>query len=156
MARKKPAKPAADPVGSVPPKSGKAAKPKKQGNVLAVTVSGARGLHTVEPDHYSWKDGPDLRADPIEPGAIVRLRPPATATDAEVERSRKAFEEAGAARVTVLPRPRAELLPEKAAGAPQKAVGAREAVLSLVEESSSKDKGALRALCEKVMAEVGL
>lgn len=124
-----------------------------RGSVRHVPLESARELLTVPVDSPLWSKGIFNSRVPIG-GSIVRLRPPETATDDEVEDARKFFLNAGAAKVVVLPRPRAELLPEKAPKA--KAVGARDAVVALVEESNSKDKDALRKLCDRVMGEVGL
>jgi hypothetical protein len=90
-------------------------------------------------------------------GAIVRLQPPIDATDEDIARVTRAWAQRGVARVIVLPRPKAALVPEKAAReAPAQAYGAREAVLSLVAESNSRDRDALQRLCEKIMGEAGL
>lgn len=141
-------------------------------SVRHVPLEGHRRLYTVAPDDACWRSERSTRPDVT--GAIVRMRPPADATDDAIAKLRKEFEQQGAARVFVLPRPRAELLPGKNQVCPgcrdgvgclfpikcelpkAKAVGAREAVASLVEESNSKDKDALRTLCEKVMSKVGL
>lgn len=159
MARKKPTPPT-DQNGSVePPKvsTKQIAAAKAARAVVQVPLEGARCLVTIEADGSEWEEEPDFRLDPLPPGAIVRLRPPATATDGAIDRLRALFEQAGAARVTVLPRPRADVLPEAVASSvPEKAVGAREAVLGLVEESNAKDKAVLRDLAERVMAEVGI
>lgn len=122
-------------------------------SVRHVSLEGARELYTVATDSPLWGGSPPRKLSRFK-GAIVRLRPPETASDDTVEEIRQFFLKHEAAKVIVLPRPRAELLPEKVTKA--KAVGAREAVTALIEESNSKDRGALRTLCEKVMGEVGL
>jgi hypothetical protein len=116
----------------------------------------SRNLITVLPDWPIWKGTVSKKALDAT-GAIVRIRPPPEATDEDVERVRALMLMKGAERVGVLPRPRAELVPAAVAEAARgKAYGARQAVLSLVEESNSKAREALSALCEKIMAEVGL
>lgn len=122
-------------------------------SVRRVSVEGARELLTVPPDAPIWGGSPPSYRTKVA-GAIVRLRPPEKATDDDVEEIRKFFLGKGAAKVTVLPRPRAELLPSKVEKA--KAVGAREAVTALVAESNSRDRESLHRLCEKIMGEVGL
>lgn len=124
-------------------------------SVRHVPLESARELYTVPVDSPIWGGSPPTRLSRFE-GAIVRLRPPEQATDDAIEEIRGFFLKHGAVKVVVMPRPRAELLPSKAPRAQAKAVGAREAVVGLVEESNSKDKGALRKLCEHVMGEVGL
>jgi hypothetical protein len=119
-------------------------------------VGDARALLTVEQESALWD--PDRRcAVSVPRGAIVRLRPPATATDDDVARVRDCYEKLGAERVSVLPRPKAEVVPARVAReAPARAESARAAVLALVEEANTKDRATLRSLCEMVMAEVGL
>lgn len=148
MARSK--KPKAVPAGTV--------STHNDGQVEVRKVD-TRRLYTVEPDRSEWLHTERvLGVGPKEffEGAIVRLRPPATATDVDVDRVRTFYEKAGAAKVSVLPRPKADVIPQDVQQAPAKAVGAREAVLSLVEESNTKDRDGLRAFCERVMAECGL
>lgn len=127
-------------------------------SVQHVPIEGSRYLITIPADSHGWSAeelGEHFRRLNIE-GAIIRLRPPEKASDDDVERVRKFFEGAKAERVIVLPRPRSELLPSLAASKVQKAVTARSAVTSLVDESNSKNKEALRKLCEHVMSKVGL
>lgn len=149
MARKKPAK--AVPTGTVPESTHDDGK-------IEVRKIDTRRLLTIDVDHPIWDKGEKLIGVGGEPvkEAIVRLRAPVKATDIDVERVRRAYEEAGAAKVTVLPRLRTEVLPQDVQQSPAKAIGAREAVLCLVEESNTKDRDALRALCERVMGECGL
>lgn len=126
-----------------------------RGAVRHVDVKDSRQLITVPVDSPIWGGSPPhTRAMKQIAGAIVRLRPPEKATDDDVEGIRGFFLKYGASKVVVLPRPRSELLPSKAEKAT--AVGAREAVTTLIAESNSKDRTALENLCEKVMAEVGL
>lgn len=125
--------------------------------VRRVELKEPRALVTVDVDHPVWKDGSAARPDPATSGAIVRLRPPHTASDADVERVRAHYQNGGAVRVTVLPRLRSEVIPADVSNRrPEKAIGARQAVLEIVEETNSKDRELLLALCEKIMAENGL
>ncbi len=140
----------ADPRGSVFPGTGTSAK------INGVPLAGSRELVTVGPEDGIWKGERETKQGTVE-GAIVRLRPPAAATDEEVERVRAEFAGKKAERVVVMPRPRAELVPASVAEAAKgKAYGAREAVLTLVSESNAKDRDALAKLCEQIMSEVGL
>lgn len=125
--------------------------------VRHVPVEGSRRLVTVAIDDSCWRS--DAQTIPFVEGAIVRMRPPIDATDERIEELRKDFIRHGAVRVFALPRPRAEVLPggkEDVVLPKAKAMSARAAVMSLVDESNSKDKESLRALCEKVMSKVGL
>lgn len=92
----------------------------------------------------------------VPPGAIVRIRPEQDWPEGEEEQLRAAFEKAGAARVFVIPRPRADVVPAREAPAKAWIEGPRAAVLALVSESNATDREGLRALCEKVMEEEGL
>lgn len=158
MARKKPTKLTEPTESGTTLSRSEPADTDHERSVKPVLLDASRELHTIDSNHPYWSKPPTPRAkDPSVVGAIVRLRPPASATDEQVEAMRKLFAKAGAERVTVLPRPRAEVVPANAHDrACEKAIGARQAVLSLVEESNSKDKKALGGLCERVMAEVGL
>jgi hypothetical protein len=126
----------------------------EKSGVRVLRLEGARPLYTVGPASPIWVGKePEGNFD----AAIVRLQPPVDATDERVELTRAFFLRQKAVKVIVLPRPRAEVIPAAAQkGDKAKAFGAREAVLSLVEESNSKDKDNLRTLCEKVMGVVGL
>lgn len=132
------------------------ARRKPKDAVVRMELDSPRELLTIDADSPAWLDPTAVSPKGCR-GAIVRLRPPAGAADSAVALVRAIFENAGAARVTTLPRPRAEVVPARAKdrGA-AKAVGAREAILQLVDESSSKDKAALRGFCEALMAEAGL
>jgi hypothetical protein len=125
--------------------------------VHPIKLEDSRELLTVEPNDGIWDRSIRESMRPDVEGTIVRLRPSASRSDGEVEEVRAWFEKGGAARVSVLPRPRAEVIPAAVAEhRPDRAVGAREAVTSLVEESNSKNKALLRELCEQVMAKCGL
>lgn len=116
-----------------------------------------RRLLTIDTEHPDWSQLDRRKAVSNVEGAIVRLRPPHTVSDADVERVRVFYEKVGAARVTVLPRPRVDVVPNDVAEKrPEKAIGAREAVLTLIRETNSKDRDLLRELCERVMAECGV
>jgi hypothetical protein len=121
-----------------------------------IQIEDARELVTVPLDSALW-DPKRRNAITVGTGAIVRLCPPTTAADDTVRGLREAYEKAGATRVVVLPRPKAELLPEDArAVEAEEPAGAREAVAQVVAETNTKDRGALSALCEKIMSEEGL
>lgn len=87
-------------------------------------------------------------------GAIVRIRPGVNVPDDAIAMIRGMVSDAAA--IIVLPRPRGAVVPAQVAAATRSAMGAREAVLSLVVESNSRDRELLKAFCEKIMGEVGL
>jgi len=122
---------------------------KKPEPVRAVAIEKARRLVTVGPDPW-----PTAVSGVV--AAIVRIQPPLSASDDEVLRLCEEARANGAARVFALPRPKPEIVPQKVQEAAPRAIGARAAVLELVEESASKDKPALRELCERIMARNGL
>ncbi len=123
-------------------------------SVERVPFSKARELMTVQPGDGCWKGTLPKRKK--FDGLIVRLQPPATATDEEVAALRKFYEARGAERVFVSPRARSAVLPEKAMTTSVPKETARQAVVALVAESNAKDKASLHALCELVMSEEGL
>jgi len=106
-----------------------------------VTVTSEEG--ETDPRRVEW------------PGAIVRIRPKASDTEQRVEEMKRELQRLGAERVVVLPRPRAEVVPEREKRA-QRPEDARAAVASLVAESSVEDRGSLASLCEEIMARNGL
>ena len=121
-------------------------------------VEGARAFVTVGPDAFVWKvlEAQHLPADLR--GAFVRLEPPGgdASTDEEIARVRRLCEEAGALRVAVLPRRRAATVLAPRERRPHKR--ARDVVAELVKEANlpEEDREAVRALCEGVMAKVGI
>lgn len=123
-----------------------------------VDVEGARELVTIGPDAPIWKV--DLagafRTDDLCAGKIVRLIPPHDATDEQVAGVRAAV--ASAAAVRLMPRRRvAVVVEEKAQGMGTSAHRrARDVVLQMVEEANTRDRSALRAFCEQVMARAGM
>ncbi len=120
-------------------------------SVVPVPVQDARDLLTFEPGDSAWSGKKPKRKH--YQGAVVRLKPPAGATDEQVEELRSYCETRGAAKIVVLPRPRANPLPA-ARFETSKSVGARAAVEQLVAESKTGE--ALAAFCESVMGEAGL
>lgn len=143
--------------GYQPPKKAELLVP-ADARVSVVHVA-SRALVTIEATAALWsalRTG-ETTSFPKVNGAIVRMRPPADATDEEVAGMRALLEARGAERVIALARPKGDVLPAKLAAklatAPR---GAREVVLGLVEEANAKDRNKLRELAEKVMAEVGL
>lgn len=128
---------------------------RKKGAKGAASSEGVRQVEIGGRQLVTW----DLAepAPAIDRGAIVRLKPHHDTPDGAVEAARVSCERAGAIRVTLLPKPIGEVVPNAAKPASSEAPrGAREAVLELIEESASKDKARLRAFCEQVMAEQGL
>lgn len=126
--------------------------PRGSDGVRRETFEWSRELVTVEPTEPFWAGTlPKRKYD----GAIVRLRPPATAGDEDVAAARLFFEKRGAERVIVLPRPRAEVVPQESISATT-SESARAAVLALARESNSTDRNALAAFVEEIMAEEGL
>lgn len=121
----------------------------------------ARELVTVDYEDPIWsaEDVADgvvaFRIRHAKGAAIVRLRPPAVASDARIAEVKAAFEQW--ARVLVVPRPKASAVPrEEAAKIATTHETARQAVLALVDVANVEDRTALREFCEKTMAEEGL
>lgn len=122
-------------------------------NVRFVPSPAARALATTTPDDPVWRGSPAS----CEPGAIVRLRPPADASDADVARVRAAHERAGAVRCRVEPRaPGAEVLarPRSAEKAERRTF--REVVMGMAAEARPHDREALVAVLDEALTEEGL
>ena len=123
-------------------------KSTKTGFRIDILPHAARRLLTIDWD-TKW-DPEDAR------DAFVRLRPPATATDEQVEKVRQDVVLAGCKAVRVLPRPRGEVLTQEAKSAPRTRETLREACLSLVETVATRDREKLREEVESVLVRVGL
>lgn len=118
-----------------------------------VPASSARVLATIGPDDPAWKG--EHPACP--PGAIVRIRPPASASDADVARVQASLERAGASRARVEARAAgADVLPRKAERAPAERRTIREVVIGMAGEARSEDRGALVAFLDEVLSEEGI
>jgi|HubBroStandDraft_5_1064220.scaffolds.fasta_scaffold183013_2 hypothetical protein len=123
------------------------------------TFEKGRALLRVHPDGSAWAI-PDTFASmlgTIAEGAIVRLDPPASASDADVDVVRDAFVRAGAAAVRVSDRQRDAVVvdPETKVeiAAPR---DVRAIVRELVDAANVEDREALRELCEVHLSKAGL
>lgn len=129
--------------------------------VTARAIEGGRKMVRVHPDGMVWarEDLATLPASmmPAMEGAIVRIDPPADASDAKVEEVRAAFERAGAEAVRVSTRSNSDVVVhEPPPGAPPVRRDLREVVHELVEGANVDDLPALRELAERLMAKAGL
>lgn len=90
-------------------------------------------------------------------GALVRLHPPADASDGDVAAVVGRVERAGAVRVKVVPRVAApEVVRRTGAGPSSPRLGHRAAVMAVADESRSSDPEALRALLGGILDEEGI
>lgn len=137
--------------------------PEPEFQVVEKFVEGARAFVTIGPEHRTWDAGKvDENGDVVEapldvaPGSFVRVEPPPGASDEDVASVRAACEKLGAIRVVVLPRRRAAVVTAPREKRPHRK--AREVVGELVKEANlpEEDREAVRALCEGVMAKVGI
>jgi len=131
-----------------------AAKPIPPPLVRFVHLTDSRVLMTVRPADPVWSGAP-----PICPmGAIVRIRPPAEASDADVLRQRDAHERAGAARVRVEPRAAGERVLPPVAAPETSAVRAtvRGVVMSMAAEARAHDSAALVEVLDRALSEQGV
>lgn len=114
----------------------------------------ARRLLTVEPEAAVWT-GAEIE-DEVE-GAIVRLQPPADATDARIEEIKALFELSGAVAVKVIPRQASGSIGRCADDeVTVEPVGLRQAVYEVAEQMATADAEALRLELDSVMDEVGM
>jgi hypothetical protein len=121
--------------------------------VRFVPLSDVRRLVTIHPNDRVWTSF-DARCPE---GAIVRVRPPATASDADVERVEAGLKRAGAVRVRVEPRVAGEKVvapvntPKRVARSTM-----REMVLAMVQEARTHNREALRDELERAMTKAGI
>lgn len=120
--------------------------------LLRVELLDSRRLVTIAPGDDYWKSGV---VEGVEKGTIVRIRPPAEASDEAVENLVRIMRECGAEACHVQPRERAAaVVPRESAK--RSSSSARQVVRDMVAESRSDDRDALSAECEGIMQEVGL
>lgn len=122
-------------------------------SVREIELPGRRVL-TIPPDHVAW-----VAAVPADvaglSGAIVRVQPPARATDDQVRRLVEDLREVGA-HVRLDPRPRAKAVPAEAVrqAAPR---SLREVVLGLCDRAGAcVDRAELRAEVEAILDAEGV
>lgn len=121
--------------------------------VRFVALSNVRRLVTIHPTDRVWTSF-DARC---EKGSIVRVRPPATASDADIERVEAALKRAGAVRVRVEPRAAEEKVVAKEE-APKRAARStmRETVLAMANEARTHNREALLEELEGAMTKAGI
>lgn len=121
--------------------------------VRFVALSDVRRLLTIHPTDSVWTSF----AAKCELGSIVRVRPPATASDADVQRVEAALLKAGAVRVRVEPRAVGEKVVAKPE-APKRAARStmRQTVLTMASEARTHHREALLEELERAMSEEGI
>lgn len=121
--------------------------------VRFVALSDVRRLITIHPTDSVWSSS----VVRCEAGSIVRVRPPATASDADVERIEAELKRAGAVRVRVEPRASGEKV-VATQEAPKRAARStmRETVLSMASEARTHNREALLEELERTMSEEGI
>ena len=118
-----------------------------------VALSDVRRLVTLHPSDSVWTSF----VVRCELGSIVRVRPPATASDADIARVEAELLRLGAARVRVEPRAAGEKVvasvdvPKRAARATM-----RETVLQMASEARTHNREALREELERAMSAEGI
>lgn len=121
--------------------------------VRFVALSDVRRLVTIHPTDSVWTSF----APKCEHGSIVRVRPPATASDADIARVEAELLRLGAARVRVEPRVAGEKVvasvdvPKRAARATM-----RETVLQMGNEARTHNREALREELETALTKAGI
>ena len=126
------------------------------GIAKAVPFGGARLLLTIGPEHAVWMDVDHVIRHVINcEGALVRLDPPATATDESVQVVRKVVRETmGAKRVVVVPRRRGRAVVAPNERGPL--ASHRAVVERLVASANVEDREALAAFCAGAMDRAGV
>lgn len=139
---------------------------RKRAGRPAAGETGAKVRHVARPGRWVLNVRPEDRGvwecpelpiglGPAGKGALVKLHPPADATDERIEEVAAAFKAAGAAAVQKAPRaPKAKTVPTKVQTT--KAATHRQVVAELVAEARFPDKRALQEACEQLMDEESL
>ncbi len=132
-------------------------------SVKTVELGGARRLVSIETDSEVWSSDVDVRQAlgskyKIE-GAIVRVKPPAVASDEQITHVKELLAEHGAVAVKVLPRASGEIpahvAKESRGRGPQRTI--RQVVLDRAAAvSNSRDRDALLQTLNNIMDEAGL
>lgn len=121
----------------------------------------ARKLITIDADHGCWA-GDVLNIEAEIKGAIVRIMPPANATDERIETIGKLCEMNGAVATKILPRRAIGAIgvaaeqAKEADGNDERVLGLRVAVHAVAARMATADRDALRVELDSVMDEVGL
>jgi hypothetical protein len=117
----------------------------------------ARTLLTFAEEHPAWTEGwAGPNADEAR-GALVRLFPPAAASEERIASVARALEAAGAARVKIVSRETPPDVVRRIVDDPSRSEAShREVVVRMADEARSRDRGALKALLDEVMTEEGL
>lgn len=122
--------------------------------VQVLKVKHARRFVTFETGDVYWLNGSTDGIGVTD--AFVRVQPPSTATDEQIETLRVFLEKGCAAEIRFQPRPRGEVVTAKSHVEAPKHTSIRETVLSLVDGANSKNPDALKMLVEETMGKVGL
>lgn len=117
-------------------------------SVEVVRLPLARELRTI-PINAANHFAPNAR------GAIVRLKPSEHDIDESISVAKQILQDAGAAYVFVLPKPRGTVLPEEKVRH-VRARSIREVVDALVAESAFDDKPALKEVVEEIASSEGI
>lgn len=117
----------------------------------------ASKLYTVPTDAAVWDEANIAVADAEFAGAFVRILPPHEASDAQIEAVRLAAQLGGAASIVVAPRAKGAGVVLKDATADRPTVtSSREVVMFMVQTANTRNRPALAALVETLIAKAGL
>lgn len=120
-------------------------------SVRAVTIP-ALSFYTFREDDPVWQS-PDNGPFPDPVPAFVRICPPNSATDHDIEVVKSHLE---GARIRVLSRQKPQTVVEQSKEQLSDCKNIREVVLILAKEANTGDRSALLELVESTLAEVGL
>jgi hypothetical protein len=120
--------------------------------VRFVPLGDTRELVTIRPTDPVWTSDRIV----CKPGSIVRLQPPATASDADITRVKEGLTRAGAARVRVEPRATGEKVVAQKEERPAARASIREVVFGMANEARTHNREALRAELERSLSEEGI
>jgi hypothetical protein len=125
---------------------------KSTSGVRFVPLVDTRELVTIRPTDPVWiSDSIVCKA-----GSIVRLQPPATASDADIARVKEGLQRAGAVRVRVEPRAKGEKVVAQKEERPAARATIREVVFGMSDEARTHNREALHAELERALSEEGI
>jgi hypothetical protein len=120
--------------------------------VQFVALQDTRELVTIRPTDLVWT----LQDIACKAGSIVRLQPPATASDADIARVKEGLIRSGAVRVRVEPRAAGEKIVAHVEERPAARATVREVVFAMASEARSHNPKALRNELERALSEEGV
>jgi hypothetical protein len=124
------------------------------GAAIKVVLIETSEFIVIGPEHQIWTT-PSGRWDELS-SSFVRVIPPPTATDEDIERVTKWAQSAGPLLVDVKPRPKTQVVVRQAEPNTQTSKSIRQVVEAMTDEANSKNPPLLKEIVQTVLGRVGL